>query len=326
MSKPANYYVIVKRDFTKTKNAFAVQPAFTDRRNALEAMEDYIFGCVAKADGEEYAKRCLIDEAMHMKLIATRLEECGTPCSERSLDFLKASMKERETELKEQGFARKDSGKFDINEGYVLSESRFLRKVGAFPKKHFITRDVDGSTDRLTVWRKYDVEKTVPGRVYGLRTVTETVVEKQFSVEVISVPSGVLFMKHEPVPVTYKAPWYQAFHLPKNMTEEQYIEKERKDLARDVSDCLNETEVFPVLAARFKDEEDVFVYEDAEPIKLPRLRFELSDFVNLPCAVQYNPETIDEVAQVDPVELPVDEKPAETTEVEDTKDNIADEN
>jgi hypothetical protein len=306
MSKPASYYVIVKRDFTKTKNAIAVQPAFTDKRNALEAMEDYIFSCVAEADGLEYAKRCLIDESMHMKFIASRLEEQKTACSVRSIEFLKASMKERETELKENGFARLDNGKFNPNEGYVISESRFTRKVVSFPKKHFITREIDGSTDRLTVWRKYDIERVVPGKVWGTKTLTETLVEKQFSVEVIAIPSNVLWLDHKSPNVTYQASWYQALYLPKNMTEDQYIEKERKDLASDFSACLATFDAFTSLLGRFPDEEDIDVYDDAEPINLPRMRYEFAEeFAYLPNALQYEPEP------EAPVEIPVEVAVAE---------------
>ena len=281
MSKPENYYVIVKRDFTKTKNAYAVQPAFTDRRNALEAMEDYACGYVADADGGEYAKRCLIDEAMHMSFVAKQLNE-------RSAKFLENALKERETEMKEKGFSRLDNGAFNPAEGYVLSEKRFLRKVSTFPKKHFITRDTESSTDRLTIWRKYDVTRTVPGRVYGQREVLETLVEKQFSVEVIAIPANVLFMEHKQPDVIYQPKWYQALFLPKNMTEDQYIEKERKDLAADVSACIATFNSFVALSARFADEEGVILYDNAAPLNLPKLRHDHpNDFARLPYAQQY---------------------------------------
>ena len=320
MSKPANYYVIVKRDFTRTKTACAVQPAFTDKRNALEAMEDYTFGCVAEADGLEYAKRCLIDESMHMKFTEQQFKKRDPSCLEHTLRFLETSKKERDTELKEQGFARLDNGKFNPKEGYVLSEDRFLRKSTTFPKKHFITRDVESSTDRLTIWRKYDVEKTVAGTVWGTKKVTETLIEKQFSVEVITIPSNVLHMTHNTPSVDYRPRWYQTTHLPKDMTEDQYIEKERKGLAKDFSACLNELESFKTLAHRFKDEEEVSVYEEAETLELPRLRYEFAEeFSNLPHAQRY----------VSPAEEKEEEEEPELesipTEEDEDKDNIPEE-
>lgn len=325
MLKPLNYYTIVKRDFTKTKNACAVQPAFTDKRNALEAMEDYACGYVANTDGDEYAKRCLIDEALHMSFVAKQFSEQG---SERSAKFLENALKERETEMKEKGFSRLDNGVFSPMEGYVLSEKRFLRKVSTFPKKHFITRDPESSTDRLTVWRKYDVTKTVPGRVYGQREVVETLVEKQFSVEVIAIPSSVLFMDHKHPDVLYQAKWYQALFVPKNMTVDQYIEKERKDLAADVSACIKTYDSFTALSKRFEDEEGVILYDSPEPLNLPRLRYDYpGDFTTLPYAQQYVPAEVPAA----PVEAPntpteVLETPAENTETPaentDPKDNI----
>ncbi len=309
MSKPSNYYTIVKRDFTKTKNAYAVQPAFTDRRNALEAMEDYACGYVADADGGEYAKRCLIDESLHMGFVAKQI-------SERSAKFLENALKERETEMKEKGFSRLDNGAFNPVEGYVLSEKRFLRKVTTFPKKHFITRDVESSTDRLNVWRKYDVTRIVPGKVWGHREVVETLVEKQFSVEVIAIPSNVLFMEHKQPDVIYQPKWYQSLFLPKNLTEDQYIEKERMDLAKDVSACIVTFDSFTHLNERFADEEGVILYDSATPLNLPKLRYDHpADFARLPYAQQY--VVVEAVAET-PVETPV-EVPVE---IDDKKDNI----
>lgn len=311
MLKPLNYYTIVKRDFTKTKNACAVQPAFTDKRNALEAMEDYACGYVANTDGDEYAKRCLIDESLHMSFVAKHLNE-------RSAKFLENALKERETEMKEKGFSRLDNGAFSPVEGYVLSEKRFLRKVATFPKKHFITRDVESSTDRLTVWRKYDVTRIVPGKVWGQREVVETLVEKQFSVEVIAIPSNVLSTEHKHPDVIYQPKWYQALFLPKNMTEDQYIEKERKDLAGEVSACIVTCDSFGVLNNRFKDEEDVILYDNAVPLNLPKLRHDFpNEFAYLPYAQQYTVEVVaEEPAEV---ALEVHEAPVEATEA---KDNI----
>lgn len=172
----------------------------------------------------------------------------------------------------------------------MYDEKRLIRKQhqAVIEKKYFITQNLLESPDQLTVWRKHDVTKSKPGRIYGQSTWTETVLEKQFSVSVVRVPADVWGTKIEGPTVNYTAKWLEKAKLviPKGATEDEYFAKEHRELSKDYADFLKSTAVFKVLAERL-------THEEVPAINLPKIRFENpEEFLKCPLASTYVPPAI----------------------------------
>jgi len=243
-----SYYLVVKHDFTKTKESSVVANGatclFTDKRNALEALEECAFGAVIAVNGVEHANKCLYDESFFL-----------------------------------------------------------AQRKGFFERKYFITKNAKEAPDSLTVWRKHAISKTSPGWVFGKSTTETSVIEKQFSVSLCRVDASLWgTIPTEPI-VTYKSEWFKNTVVPKNMTEDQYIALEHKDLARDYAAFLRSTAVFKILESRMNEEE-------IPAINLPKIRYENdSEFLACPRAHSWTP-----VAEpVEAVEIP-EAPPAPTIE------------
>lgn len=169
-------------------------------------------------------------------------------------------------------------------------------------KKMYITKNAKESTDSLTVWLKYDVEKTKKGILYGQVVWTETVFKKQFSVQVVSVPSTFLTIKPSVPIVTYQSKWIDKMTKnqsknPKSTSEDEQLIALHKDSAKDYAGYFKCTAVFAVLSTRLDQE----IIPD---INLPKIRYEQTlkdkesnletkDYQFLSCfrAKQYAPET-----------------------------------
>jgi len=65
-----SYYLVVKHDFVKTKESNVVSNndtcLFTDKRNALEALEECAYSAVIAVNGVEHAAKCLYDESFFL--------------------------------------------------------------------------------------------------------------------------------------------------------------------------------------------------------------------------------------------------------------------
>lgn len=195
-------------------------------------------------------------------------------------------------------------------------------------KKMYITKNAKESPDGLTVWWKHDVTKSKPGRLYGQSTWTETVFEKQFSVQVVSIPAALWGVKPVAPIVTYQSKWIEKMTKnqsknPKSTTEEEQLAALHKDSAKDYANYFRCTAVFAVLSSRL-DQEVV------PEINLPKIRYEQTlkdkeaqletkDYQFLTChrAKQYTPEPVvaTQVAPA-PVETPT---PTTTTETPKTE-------
>ena len=199
-------------------------------------------------------------------------------------------------------------------------EKRFLRKIvsGSFANRHYVTRDAIQYPDKFTVWRKHVVKRETPGWTYGTKKWEEIVVEKQFSVELIRIPTTVLSCRHPSPDVVYRREWYQTIPAGENMTEDQYIYRGQIDIAQAYSALLQEFEFFPYLASRMdnndasnaidydptahRSEYDQSLFTDrldgkdesqgywCEPINLSKLRYIFNlEFRACPLAKQYEP-------------------------------------
>ena len=142
------------------------------------------------------------------------------------------------------------------------------------------------SPDQLVVWRKYDVTRTKPGTLYGVKTYTETVVEKQFSVSVVRVPTGVWGMRPTTPTVAYRTSWIdkaKEFKVPKGVSVDEFIANEHKELVREYSEYLRSTSVFKTIYNRFEQDE-------VAALNLPRIRFEHpEEFLKCPLATAWVP-------------------------------------
>lgn len=171
----------------------------------------------------------------------------------------------------------------------MYDEKRFIRKQGqaCIEKKYYITKDAKESPDKLTVWRKYDVTKTKPGTLYGVKSWVETVVEKQFSVSVVRVSSEIWGLRPTTPSVAYKQEWLaKALKVPKGNTEDEYLAKEHRDLSHEFSEFLRTTAVFKILSDRFTQEE-------VPAINLPKIRFEHAvEFLKCPLANVWTPPPV----------------------------------
>lgn len=186
-------------------------------------------------------------------------------------------------------------------------------------KKMYITKNAKESTDALTVWLKHDVTKTAPGRLYGQNKWTETVFEKQFSVQVVQISSVLWGIKPTVPIVTYRSSWLEKMEKnkknPKSMSDDEQLAALHKDSARDYANYFKLTAVFEVLAKRLEDTSDPSL---VPPINLPKIRYEQTakdraaplppkDYQFLSCgrAKQYVPEP-DAVAPATVVEQPAE--------------------
>jgi hypothetical protein len=231
-----SYFLICKHDFVKTKESVILPTIYTDKRNALEEMEEIAKSAVVAVNGVEHANKCMYDDKRFNRIYARP----------------------------------------------------------AIEKKYFITRDAAESPDQLTVYRKYDLTKTAPGKIYGMQTWVETIIEKQFSVRVVKISADNWGSRPNNPNVVYKTKWLEnARKLPKNMTEDEYIAAEHRELCKDYSDMLKTTAIFKVLSKRLDSDE-------IAPINLPKIRFENpAEFLPCPLASVYVPAV--DPAKVEPV-------------------------
>ena len=209
-------------------------------------------------------------------------------------------------------------------------ETRFLRKIvgTGFSNRHYVTRDAIQYPDRFTVWRKHIVRHETPGWTYGTKKWEEVVVAKQFTVELIRIPTSVLSCRHPSPDVVYRREWYQTIPTSENMTEDQYIYRGYIDMAQAYSALLHEFEFFPFLSARLNndDAKQSIDYDPTahraeydqvllsnrldgkdesqgywcEPINLPKLRFACDiEFMACPLSKDYEPsdESLEDVQE-----------------------------
>jgi hypothetical protein len=188
-------------------------------------------------------------------------------------------------------------------------------------KKMYITKNAKESPDSLSVWWKHDITKTGPGRLYGRSTWTETIFERQFSVQVVSIPAALWGLKPVVPIVTYQSKWLDKMSKngksPKSMTDDEQLTALHKDSAKEYVNYFKLTAVYTVLANRL-DKEIV------PEINLPKIRYEQTQkdkeahlspkdyqFLSCPRAKQYVPEPVAPVVSA-PV-APVAPAPVENT-------------
>lgn len=206
-------------------------------------------------------------------------------------------------------------------------------------KKMYITKNAKESPDSLTVWWKHDVTRSKPGRLYGQSTWTETVFEKQFSVQVVSIPASAWGVKPVAPIVTYQTKWIEKMAKnqnknPKSTTDDEQLAALHKDSAKEYAGYFRCTAVYAVLSSRH-DQEVV------PEINLPKIRYEqtekdkaanleVKDYQFLSCgrAKQYVPEPVAVVADA-PSETqtraptPATETPVVTTDAPSVNDQKA---
>ncbi len=173
----------------------------------------------------------------------------------------------------------------------IFDEKRLVRKQAqsCIEKKYYITKNAIEAPDQLIVWRKYDVTRSKPGRLYGTQTWLETVMEKQFSVSVVRVPSSVWGVKPQEPIVTYTPKWLEKakINIPKGTTEDEFYAKEHREINKEYSEFLKKTAVFGVLNKRLTEEE-------IPAINLPKIRYENpSEFNKCSRALVYVPASVE---------------------------------
>lgn len=180
-------------------------------------------------------------------------------------------------ELEAQAYRAVIAKDGEVHASKCLKDEKDLVKKG-LERKYFITKNAQESPDKLTVWRKYDTIKSAPGTLYGRKTWSESVLEKQFSVSIISVPKS-LWESEPTVPlVVYRPEWVakaKAQKYPNGMTEDEYVAKEIPDTAKDYAAFLRTTSVFKALAERLAIPDNETKLPDVLiPFNMAKIRYE----------------------------------------------------
>jgi hypothetical protein len=250
------HYVIVRHDSINTRESTVIGNAFTDSRNALSALEEYVFSYVNKEDGAEHAYN---------------VSQKGS----ESYGYWKNCM-----------FNARDQ---NDQEFAVVN-----RKNNAVSRKHYIIRDAARCPNKFTIYRKHDVIKIVPGKLWGSGPAQKTVFEAQFSVEVIKIPVTILSIVHDPPTVIFKKKWYKEISVD-IYSEDECIEIDRIDVANAFSELIMAEDHFKYLASRLEQEE-------IDYINVPLIRYTYPDeFNECPRSTQYKPALFVAVVEVAPV-------------------------
>jgi len=182
-------------------------------------------------------------------------------------------------ELEAQAYRAVIAKDGEVHAAKCLKDEKDLIKKG-LERKYFITKNAQESPDKLTVWRKYDLVKSAPGTIYGRKVWSESVLEKQFSVSIISVPKSLWGSEPSGPLVVYRPEWslkaqQHAKTLPNDITEDEYIAKEHRDSSKDYAEYLRTTNVFKALADRLAVPDTESKLPDVvAPFSLPKIRYE----------------------------------------------------
>ena len=69
---------------------------------------------------------------------------------------------------------------------YDLNKFMTIRSTLA-NNAHYVTRNVEDHVNKLTIWKKYEKTRVLPGRMWGTSTVTEVVYQKLFDFDIVEV-------------------------------------------------------------------------------------------------------------------------------------------
>lgn len=200
-----SHYLVIKRDHANTKESKALEGVHTDKRNAVHAMEEYVYNFIVEKDGDAAAENSAMNPLSEVQITYACKYNFRHPIASKvrvSNTLGKVLVPEKTKTIYNRDTGKTWTGvthpaikigtsrgctplnmpmeKTDVDSRWTTRSSiKFL------PYGHYVTRNPNESLDRLTVWKKQARE--VSGRLYG--TITENEYTKIFSVEIIEVPN-----------------------------------------------------------------------------------------------------------------------------------------